>query len=298
MYLVVGASGLLGNAICTRLRQRGNDVKAIVRPTARPEAVSRLRQAGVKTVPGDVKDPWSIRAACDGVRYVISTASSTLSRQQGDSIETVDLQGQVDLVRTAKDYGADHFTFVSIPRSPVRESPLTRAKYRVEAELAGSGMPYTILAANYFMEVWLSPALGFDYLGRKAVVFGDGRQLMSWVSYEDVAEFAVRCAETTAAHNRILEIGGPEDLSPLDVVRTFEHSAGGAFEIQHVSEDALLAQLEQATDPLSETFCKLQLEYLHGCLMNTSEALRMMPVRQKSVGEYAAEVTGSKAAAV
>ena len=188
MYLVVGATGLLGSAICTRLRQRGQNVRAIVRHTARPETVSRLRDSGVETVAGDLKDPGSLRAACEGVRNVISTASSTLSRQSGDSIATVDLQGQLDLVRAAKDCAADHFTFVSIPRSPVRESPLTRAKYRVEAELAGREIPYTILAANYFMEVWLSPALGFDYLNRKAVVFGDGRQLMSWVSYEDVTE--------------------------------------------------------------------------------------------------------------
>jgi NADH dehydrogenase len=298
MYLVIGATGLLGGAICTRLRRAGKNVRAIVRPTARPEAVSRLRDTGVELLSGDLKEPESIRSACKGAAAVISTASSTLSRQQGDSIATVDLQGQLDLVQIAKDCGTGHFTFVTIPRSPVRESPLTRAKYRVEQELAASGVPYTILAANYFMEVWLSRALGFDYLNRKAVVFGDGRQLMSWVSYEDVAEFAVRCAETTAAHNRILEIGGPEDLSPLEVIRTFENLAGGPFDIQHVLEEALLVQLEHAADPLAETFCKLQLEYLHGCLMNTSEALRTMPVRQKTVREYAAEVTGSRAAAV
>jgi uncharacterized protein YbjT (DUF2867 family) len=298
MYLIVGATGLLGSAICIRLRQRGKEVRALVRPTARPEALSRLRAAGVETMPGDLKDAASLRAGCKGVRNIISTASSTLSRQPGDSIATVDLQGQLELVRSAKECGTDHFTFVSIPRSPVRESPLTRAKYRVEAELAASGMPYTILAANYFMEVWLSPALGFDYPNRTVVVFGDGRQMMSWVSYEDVAEFAVRCAETTAAHNRILEIGGPEDLSPLEVVRLFEHSAGGPFDVQHVPEDALLSRLEHATDPLDETFCKLQLEYVHGCLMNTSEALKAMPLRQKTVAQYAAEVTGSRAATV
>ena len=298
MYLVVGATGLLGSAICIRLRQRGKNVKAMVRPSARPEAVGRLRDAGVDLVSGDLKNPESVRSACEGASAVISTASSTLSRQQGDSIATVDMQGQLDLVRSAKDGGVQHFTFVSIPRSPVRESPLTRAKYRVEQELSESGMPYTILAANYFMEVWLSPALGFDYLNRKALVFGNGQQLMSWVSLEDVAEFAVRCADTPAASNSILEIGGPEDLSPLEVIRIFEHSAGGPFAVQHVPEDVLLAQLEHTEDPLSETFCKLQLEYLHGCLMNTSDALRMMPIRQKTIRDYAAEVIGSRAAAV
>jgi hypothetical protein len=37
---------------------------------------------------------------------------------------------------------------------------------------------------------------------------------------------------------------------------------------------------------------KLQLEYMHGCLMNTSEALQIMPVQQRTVRQYAAEVAG------
>jgi uncharacterized protein YbjT (DUF2867 family) len=298
MYLVVGATGLLGSHICRRLREAGHSVRALVRATANPERIRVLQDAGVELAPGDLKDAGSLRRACAGATAIISTASSTLSRQAGDSIETVDRDGQLALVNAAEQAGVDHFTFVSIPRSPVRESPLTRAKYRVEQELSASGMPYTVLAGNYFMEVWLSPALGFDYRNGTAVVFGDGRQLMSWVSYEDVGEFAIQCADTPSAHGRILEIGGPQDLSPLDVIATFERATGTSFTVQHVPEEALLAQLEAAADPLSEVFCKLQLEYLHGCLMNTSEAMRLMPIRQKTLEEYAKQVTDVKAAAV
>jgi len=296
MYLVVGATGLLGNEVCLRLRQRGEPVTALVRPTSNPARVRALREAGVALAYGDLKDAASLRTACHGIENLISTASSTLSGQDGDSIATVDLEGQLSLVEVAKEAGVAHFTFVSIPRRPVRESPLTRAKYRVEQEIQRSGIPYTILAANYFMEVWLSPVIGFDYPNQKAVIFGDGRQLMSWVSFHDVAEYAVSAAKAGAAHNRVLEIGGPEDLSPLEAINIFETTAGQKFEIQHVPEDALLAQLETTSDPLTETFLKLQLEYVHGCLMNTSEALRSMPIRQKTVREYAAQVQPEAAA--
>lgn len=37
----------------------------------------------------------------------------------------------------------------------------------------------------------VSPALGFDYVQRKVVLFGDGA-LLTWVSYRDAAEFAAR----------------------------------------------------------------------------------------------------------
>jgi len=296
MILVVGGTGTLGEEICQRLRARGLAVRALVRQTANPARLEGLRGAGVNLCWGDLKDEGSLRDACFGAKAVISTASSTFSRQDGDSIETVDRQGQLSLIAAAHSAGVEHFTLVSIPQNMVRESPLTRAKAEAARVLADSGMGYTILAANYFMEIWLSPALGFDYAQRKVVLFGDGRALLTWVSYRDVAEFAVRSHLTPGARNRTLDVGGPQDLSPLEAVRIFETVSGAPFERQFVPEEALLAQLDHATDPLAETFVKLQLEYVHGCPMNTSETLRLMPMELTSVAQYAAAVCGQKGA--
>jgi uncharacterized protein YbjT (DUF2867 family) len=181
---------------------------------------------------------------------------------------------------------------VSIPRQPLRESPLTRAKVEVERTLAASGLHYTILAANFFMEVWLSPALGFNVSHRKAIIFGDGNAPISWISYHDVAEFAICSHGTPSARNQHFDIGGPQDLSPLDVVAVFEKGTGEPFEKQFVPEFALLAQLEQANDPLAETFLKLQLEYAHGCIMDSAESLRAIPLNLRTVDQYATEALG------
>jgi uncharacterized protein YbjT (DUF2867 family) len=289
-------TGTLGEEICRRLRGRGLAVSALVRPTANSARLQALRSAGVNLVWGDLKDVSSLREACHGAEVVVSTASSTFSRQSGDSIETVDREGQLSLISAARAASVKHFTFVSIPRNPVRESPLTRAKAEAAHALADSGMGYTILAANYFMEIWLSPALGFDYAQRKVAVFGDGRAPITWVSYRDVAEFAVRSHLTPGARNQVLDVGGPQDLSPLETVAIFEKVSGAHFERQFVPEEALLAQLDHATDPLAETFVKLQLEYVHGCPMNTSETLRLMPMELTSVAQYAAAVCGQKGA--
>jgi NADH dehydrogenase len=298
MILVVGATGLLGSEICQRLRARGLAVRAMVRQSADADRLEALRNAGVSFCWGDLKDTSSLREACFGVEAVISSASSTFSRQEGDSIETVDRAGQLSLIDAARSAGVDHFTFVSIPRNMLRESPLTRAKAEVARALADNGIGYTILAANYFMEIWLSPALGFDYGQRKVVLFGDGRALISWVSYKDVAELAVRSHLTPDARNRTLDVGGPQDLSPLEVVRIFEKVLGVPFERQFVPEEALLAQLENVSDPISETFVKLRLEYVHGCPMNTSETLRLMPMELTSVAQYAAALSDQKVASV
>ena len=153
------ATGLLGLEICQRLTAAGHQVRALIRPTADPRKREALATLGVELVEGDLKDAASLARACAGAQAVISTASSTLSRQEGDSIESVDQQGQLTLVATARQAGIDRFVFVSFRDNPKIQFPLTIAKRSVERALMASGMTYTILQASYFMEVWLTPAL-------------------------------------------------------------------------------------------------------------------------------------------
>jgi nucleoside-diphosphate-sugar epimerase len=115
MILVVGATGLLGSEICSRLRRQQVAVRALVRPTANEDRLAALRRSGAELCVGDLKDPESVRKACEGVEVVISTASSTLSGQDRDSIETVDRLGQLSLIEKAHAAGVKHFTLVSIP---------------------------------------------------------------------------------------------------------------------------------------------------------------------------------------
>ena len=296
MILVVGATGLLGGFICHRLRQLGHPVRGLVRPTADANKLAALQQSGTELAFGDLKDAASLAAACQGVAAVITTASSTLSRQPGDSIETVDRRSYLSLIEAAKTAGVSRFVYTSIAASFRYESPLTRAKSEVEARLVESGLGYTVLAANFFMEVWLSPALGFDYLNARARIYGNGDKPIGWVSFKDVAEFAVRSLETERARNRKLLVGGPELLSPRDVVRIFEEVSGRPFALETVPEEALETQRRSATDPLSETFAALMLDYAAGCAMSMEETLRVIPLHLTSVREYARAVSAARSA--
>ena len=102
MTLVVGATGLLGGEICRLLAAEGKPVRALVRSTSDQTKVAQLESLNIEVMRGDLKDRSSLDAACEGTRAVISTASSTLSRQAGDSIHTVDLEGQLNLINAGK----------------------------------------------------------------------------------------------------------------------------------------------------------------------------------------------------
>src|SRR5262249_4658430 len=159
---------------------------------------------------------------------VISTASSTLSRQDGDSIESVDRDGQLQLIDAARAHGIERFLLVSF-RHGGFPCPLDDAKQQAERAIAG--MNFTVIQASWFMEVWLSPALGFDYANRAARIYGPGTSPISWVSFLDVAEMCALCLRHPAASRRTIEFGGPEPLSPLEVVARFENIGGGPFQV-------------------------------------------------------------------
>jgi len=293
MILVIGATGLLGLEICRALRQRGQEVRALVRSAA-SEKATQLASQGMKLVVGDLKDPESLVHASRGVSAVISTASATLSRQTGDSIETVDRLGQRNAVDAARSAQVSRFVFVSIPVETKFPSPLTTAKREVEQHLVQSGLPYTILRANYFMEVWLSPALGFDYPNHQATVYGAGGNPVSFVSYKDVAKFAVEAVDLAAAENRAVDICGPEPVSQLDAVRIFERAASRDFARQHIADETLLENRRGAADPLELTFASLMLDYAAGNEADPAELLRIVPLQLTTVGDYAKHAVAAR----
>jgi uncharacterized protein YbjT (DUF2867 family) len=292
MNLIVGASGLLGTEICRKLSEEGKQVRALVRRSTDPAKRDKLKGLDADLAYGDLKEPSTLEAACLGVSTIISTASSTFSRQAGDSIESVDLQGQLNLVRTAKAAGAHHFIFISFPPAPV-DFALQRAKRAVETELAGSGLVYTVLQPTFFTEIWLSPAVGFDAANASARIYGSGQNKISWISYLDVATFAVASVDNREAHNAVIKLGGPEALSPLQVVQIFEEVSGRKLNVNHVPEEALRAQQATATDSLQEAFAALMLYYAHGDVIDMKPALGAFPVKTSeliSVRDYAGRV--------
>jgi NADH dehydrogenase len=232
--------------------------------------------------------------ACAGVSAVIETVSSMpFAYEAGvNDIATTDLEGTQHLVDAAKAAGVGQFVYTSFSGNIDLDFPLRNAKRTVEAYLKLSGLDYTVLRPSYFMEVWLSPAVGFDAAGAKATIYGTDARPISWIALADVAEFAVRSLDNPAAHNAIIELGGPEALAPEQVVKLFERVHGRPFEIQHVPADALAAQQAAATDPMMQSFSGLMRCYADGDAIDMTATLRDLPVALTTVETFAAATAG------
>lgn len=258
MDLVIGATGMLGSEIVGELRRRGRNVRALVRSGSAPERLAQLESLGVELVQGDLKVPATLAAVCEGVEHVISTASSTQSRRTGDSIDSVDQQGQLNLFEAARRAGVTQLVLVSFPHSQL-QFPLQSAKRASEAALRASGIPYTVLQPPHFYETWFSPALGFDWRSRTVRYFGNGAAKVSFVSFKDVARVAAEVLGQPAALNQTLVFGGPSAISQRDMVAMFEAVLEERFRSETVDEGALQRQCEDGPDALSKSFAALML---------------------------------------
>jgi uncharacterized protein YbjT (DUF2867 family) len=286
MILVAGATGHVGGEVCRLLAGQGQSVRALVRRESDPARVAALQSLGVETVEGDLRDEASLHRACIGVDAVISTASATQPRAAGDTVNNVDGAGQIALVDSARAAGAARFVFVSYSGGIDEDSPLQTSKRSVEDHVMESGMNWTILRPTAFMEVWLTAAVGFDVPGRSVTVYGSGGAPVSYVSLFDVAAFCVESLRNPASSGRIIELGGPDAVTPLQAVRIAEEITGASIAVSHVPLEALEAQRAAATDPLQQSFTSLMIGLAKGDVIDMRDTLRTFRLQLRTVRQF------------
>lgn len=246
--LVVGASGQLGGRITRRLLEAGQSVRVLAREGS---DVSALMALGAGVTVGDLKDRASLQRAVDGVHRVLTTATSA-ARGEPDTAETVDRAGNMALVDAAASAGVERFLLVSPqgadPSSPV---PFLAAKGDAERHLQASGLPWTVLACDVFMDVWVPMwVLGPIAQGQPVRLLGGSRRRHYFLAVDDVADLAVAAVAADAARDSRLLVGGPQPLSWSDVVAIVEQVHGHRVETVRIPADRPVEGLPETVSGL------------------------------------------------
>lgn len=260
MILIVGSTGDLGGRITDALWRDGQ-----VRALTRNGATLTDRWPGIETVEGDLTVPGSLRAACAGVHTIITTANAA-SRTAPDTIESVDVLGNANLIDAAEQAGVDRFVFVStLGASPDHPLPLLRAKGLTERRLRASAMAWTIVQPDVFMDQLIPLVVGRPALANRPVpMVGSGRRRHSFVALQDVAGYAVAVLRDPRTHRQTIPVGGPDAVSWRDVVAAVGRVLGRRVPVQELSagEPApglppfvvqLLAAMDQYDSPVDMT---------------------------------------------
>jgi NADH dehydrogenase len=214
VILVTGATGFIGRHLITALRSLERPTRCLVRPRSRAR---RLEALGCALARGDMTDPASLRAACDGVEAIVHLVA--IIRGGPDDYTRVMEAGTRSLVAAASETGVRRFVLVSalgLDRSTRDLTPYYQAKWEEERVLKASGLEHVIFRPGFVFGGDGGVLPTFSRLVRYSPitpVLGPGTQLIQPIAVEDVASHLVKALELESAPDRTFDLAGPEQIS-------------------------------------------------------------------------------------
>jgi uncharacterized protein YbjT (DUF2867 family) len=180
--ILVSTAGKVGSGASRLLAERGIAVRVIVRNAEKAAALGRH---GVDVFKGDLEIPASIDAAMEGVSGVVLVTPPVV-------------QQELNVIDSAVRAGVEHV--VKITTKASADSPIVRRRNHAEIEkaLIASGLGYTRLRNNAYMQNFLMMAPGIARANSFSTATGDGR--VGHVDVRDVAALAAAIAASPSAH--------------------------------------------------------------------------------------------------
>ncbi len=203
MILVTGATGTNGVEVINQLSARAERVRALVR---NPEKAAKVLPPETDIARGDLDDPRSLEEAMSGVDSVFLLCPVD-QRQPLLEANAIDAARKAGVRRIVK--------LSVINASPESTVTLERWHGQTEKRIRESGLGYTFLRPNMFMQELLRQKDSMCNQGEFYFPFGDAK-----VSLTDVRDIAAAATEalTSAKHEgKTYETTGPESLSMSEV---------------------------------------------------------------------------------
>jgi uncharacterized protein YbjT (DUF2867 family) len=203
MIVVTGATGNIGSRVVGELAAGDIPCRAFVRDPAKAAAVLGC---DVQIAVGDFGDRASVRAAVAGADAVVLSSGNDPRQVEFEAnvIDAVAGTSPCPIVKISS-VGAD----------PASAAPFVAWHGHSEAHLAASGLPATVLRANFFMSNVFAVTDSIAHGGPLAAPAGDARIAM--VDPRDLAASAVAVLTRTGHHGRTFDLTGPEALTYTQV---------------------------------------------------------------------------------
>lgn len=278
--LLAGPTGNLGPHLAKELVAQKKEVYALIRPESmtNPEKVNPLKELGVILVPGDVNDPASLEKACEGKDAVISALGGGQIMQQEA------------LLNAAKKAGVKRFIPSEFGVDPHAAGPgacdLFDAKATVQKMVVDSGINYTMIYANGFMEFWGSGLgqLGNDPMSGEVDYYGDGDMEASMVSLPDLASYTAAILDDPRMVNKEVRIS-PNIMTQEELITMWEQVSKSKIKRNAVTRMDLDQIINSSTTPdtmMTRIFTQLERSvWINGDAMKirpeTIEATKVYP---------------------
>jgi len=278
--LLTGATGYVGGRLLSRLVERGVAVRCLAR---RPAHLQSWCPSGVEIVRGDVLDPASLRAAAAGVDaafYLVHAMG------EADGFEAREAEGARNFAAAAAAAGVERIVYLGGLGDARQDlSPHLRSRQHVGRILRDSGVPTLELRASIVIG---SGSLSFEMI-RALTEHLPIMVTPRWVSVlaqpiaiRDLVEYLVQSLDVPLPASRVVEVGGADRLSYLDLMREYARQRNlrrVMIRVPFLTPRLSSLWLGLVTPLYARVGRKLVESIRHPTVVTTDDAARLFPVR-------------------
>jgi nucleoside-diphosphate-sugar epimerase len=258
--LVTGGAGFLGQHLVAALRERGDAVRVVDRPSADTE---RLARQGVEFYAGDIRQPASLTEPMQGVDAVFHLAAMSAVWAPMEEYHAVNVTGTGNVCRAALTAAVQRLVHISswtvygmgikqpadesFPLAPLNE-PYSVTKVigdrLVQRMILEDGLPATIIRPDTIFGPGDRVHVGrmSDRLrAGRSIIVGSGRNAMPFVYVADIVQGLLLALDRSEAVGQAYNIANDEPLTQEQLLRAIAEEIGAAPPRLRVPYSALYA---------------------------------------------------------
>ena len=225
---MTGATGYVGGRLVPRLLQAGYRVRCLARSSRKLEARPWASDSRVEIVEADLMDAEATAASLRGCRAVYYLVHSMLA--SGARYAEADRQLAERFAWAAARAGAERIVYLGgLGEQGAGLSEHLSSRREVEAVLAAGAVPVTVLRAAMIIGSGSASFEILRYLVERLPVMVTPRWVRTPsqpIAISNVLAYLVACLSVPATAGRTLDIGGPDVLSYLELMRIMAEERG------------------------------------------------------------------------
>jgi NAD(P)H dehydrogenase (quinone) len=194
-YAITGATGHLGRLVVQELLARGVPATDVVALARTPE---KATDVGVPVRRADYSDPATLPDTLAGVDVLLLISGNEVGQR---------IAQHTNVVKAAEAAGVPRVAYTSIANADHSTNPLQPEHKASEDALRASGLPFTILRDNWYLENYTAQLP--QYLATGEVLGIDGTARIGAATRADMAAAIAASLLDPATENATLELSGP-----------------------------------------------------------------------------------------
>jgi uncharacterized protein YbjT (DUF2867 family) len=245
MILVTGATGKVGGELVRLLAADGYKVRAAVRTPDKARNMVWCNNEHIQIVRFDYTVPDTFAKALAGVERMFML--------------TLTMSSSLELVKTMVDQAKQAGVRQIVTLSGMRAShDKTLPSRQLEDYIADSGIAFTFLRPNWFMQNFQSPMMrSLTTEGRILQPAGDAK--ISYIDTRDIAAVAATALTDTRHEHQAYTLTGGQALDHYEIADIFSQVLGKQITYVPLSEDEMRQMMQQAGTPEKATEMLLRL---------------------------------------